>query len=269
VTRSALGSITSVFLAVLLLSGLGIAHARQTAAPTPGLTPVSAPASKGTVLVTGANRGIGLAVAATFRSQGYKVIGTARTPDEAAALKETGATVMALDVTDAKSVRALADNLKGQPIDILVNNAGIAGRANAIAELDLDAVEKTIAVNTIGPMRVTQALLPNLKAGSRKMVVSISSGLGSISANTKGGYYGYRESKAALNMFMRSLAAELQPDGFTCIAMSPGWVRTDMGGSQATLSPEESATGIVKVIESLKPSESGSFYSHEGKKLEW
>lgn len=229
----------------------------------------AASASKGTVLITGANRGIGLALAKEFKSRGYDVIGTARTPSDANDLKATGAVVMQLDVTDAKSVSALAEAMKDRKVDILINNAGISVENPSVAKLDIDVVEKTLTVNAIGPMRVTQALLPSLKKGSRKVIVGISSSLGSIAANTNGGYYGYRESKAALNMFMRSLAAELKGDGFVCIAMDPGWVRTDMGGPQALLSPGESASGIVKVIESLKPRDTGSFSSYEGKPRDW
>lgn len=114
-------------------------------------------------------------------------------------------------------------------------------------------IERVLAVNTIGPVRVTRALLPNLRAGEGKQIVHISSGLGSIEENTSGGYYGYRESKAALNMFNRSLAANLKDEGFTCVVMSPGWVRTDMGRPEANLSPEESITGMMKVIGGFSP----------------
>ena len=255
---------TTLLPIVLVLGAFALASgplAQQAATPTS--------AAKGTVLITGANRGIGLALAKEFKSKGYDVIGTARTPDEAKDLKDTGATVMQLDVTDVKSIQALATALKDRKIDILVNNAGISGKSGSIATIDIDALEKTLMVNVLGPMRVTQALLPNVKAGSRKTIVNITSILGSISNNTGGSYYGYRESKAALNMFTRSIAAELKGDGFTCIAMHPGWVRTDMGGPNATLSPEDSASGIVKVVEGLKQADSGGYVQWDGKKLEW
>jgi NAD(P)-dependent dehydrogenase (short-subunit alcohol dehydrogenase family) len=116
---------------------------------------------------------------------------------------------------------------------------------------------------------VTQALLPALRKGDRKFVLNITSMLGSIEGNTRGGSYGYRESKAALNMFTRSLAAELKSDGFTCIAMSPGWVKTDMGGPNARLTPDESIDAIVKVIEGLGTEHSGSFYNHAGEIIDW
>ena len=138
-----------------------------------------------------------------------------------------------------------------------------------MAETDFDDVAKTLTVNTIGPMRVTRHLLPNLRLGGDKQIVSITSGLGSITNNTGGRFYGYRESKAALNMFNRSLAAELKEDGFTCIVMSPGWVQTDMGGPDANLKPEESITGMRSVIAGLTPGDTGTYWNYDGEKLPW
>src|SRR5262249_37452997 len=124
-------------------------------------------------------------------------------------------------------------------------------------------------VNALGPARVTQALLPNLRAGAGKTIVCITSGLGSLEMNTSGGFYGYRESKAALNMFVRSIAAELAGEGFTCIAMSPGWGKPDMGGPNAELTPEDSIRGMRKVIDGLKPADTGQSWNHDGKILPW
>jgi NAD(P)-dependent dehydrogenase (short-subunit alcohol dehydrogenase family) len=157
-----------------------------------------------------------------------------------------------------------------EPIDLLINNAGMANRDGMSFEtLSFDSVEQVLAVNAIGPMRVTRALLPNLRLGTTRQIVHISSGLGSIEENTGGGYYGYRESKAALIMFNRSLAADLEKEGFTCVVMSPGWVRTDMGGPEANLSPEESVTGMRKVIAALTPAASGTFQSWDGTIRAW
>jgi NAD(P)-dependent dehydrogenase (short-subunit alcohol dehydrogenase family) len=221
------------------------------------------------VLVTGANRGIGLAFAKQYAAAGWHVIGTARRPAEAADLAATGAEVVALDVTNPESVAALARALAGRPIDLLVNNAGIGGRVPSIDGLDAARVEEVLTVNLLGPMRVTSALLPNLRAGAQKRVVAISSKLGSIAGNAGGGYYGYRESKAGLNMFIRSLAAELRPEGFTCVVLSPGWVQTDMGGPQATLTAEQSVAGMRTVIEGLTVERSGRFYGHDGAEIAW
>lgn len=228
-----------------------------------------APPRAYTVLVTGANRGLGLEFARQFREAGATVIGTARVPAEAAELRGLGVRVEQLDVTDPASVRGLAERLRGEPIDILVNNAGTGGRVESIDNLDVEEAARVIAVNCLGPMRVTQALLPSLRAGTRKTLVNITSRLGSIGLNAQGAYYGYRESKAALNMFTRSLARELQPEGFTCIVMSPGWVRTRMGGPGAPLEPCESVAGMMQVISRLGPAESGRFLDYRGEELPW
>jgi NAD(P)-dependent dehydrogenase (short-subunit alcohol dehydrogenase family) len=222
-----------------------------------------------TVLVTGANRGLGLEFAKQYASDGWRVIGTAREPETASELAALGVRVVQLDVTDPDSVAALARELEEQPIDLLINNAGIFPRVNRLVESDFESVARTFAVNSIGPMRVTRALLPNLRQGALRTVVSITSGLGSIANNNSGRYYGYRESKAALNMFMRSLSVEFEDEGFTCVALSPGWVRTDMGGPNANLSPAESIAGMRDVIADLEPGDSGSYLNWDGESLPW
>ena len=222
-----------------------------------------------TVLITGANRGIGLELARQYTAAGWQVVGTARKPEQAEELRALNARVMQLDVTDQQSINQMAQALGDQAVDLLINNAGIFPRVRSIADVNFDDVTRTFAVNTIGPMRVTQALLPNLRSGQLKKVVSITSQLGSIANNSGGGFYGYRESKAALNMFTRSLANELGGDGFTCVVVHPGWVQTDMGGASATLTVEESAQGIRNVIESLSPEDTGTFWNYDGKPLPW
>ncbi|MBX3373137.1 MAG: SDR family oxidoreductase [Phycisphaeraceae bacterium] len=235
------------------------------------IAPAMDVAPRRVALITGANRGIGLEFARQLAADGWTVIGTARAPADAVDLAATGARVEALDVADPASVEALAKRLDGTPIDLLINNAGrgASPRSGKLSGIDFDAVRDVIAVNTIGPMRVTQALLPNLQAGAGKLIVSISSRLASVELNTNAGYYGYRESKTALNMFMRSLAAELKPDGFRCIAISPGWVRTDMGGPEATLSPEQSVGGMLRVLSTLTIDDSGGYFSYDGSRLPW
>ncbi len=252
-----------------LISALVLAIAVLSAVQSDSSATAQDDAAGPMVLITGANRGLGLEFARQYQAAGYRVIGTARKPEEAKELNALGVRVEQLDVADPKSVAALQSRLSKAPIDILINNAGISGGGGSIAKADLAAIERVLQVNTVGPIRVTQALLPNLQLGGKKIVVSISSGLGSIANNRRGGNYGYRESKAALNMFMRSLAAELKDDGFRCIAMSPGWVRTDMGGSQAPLSPADSIGGMIKVIDSLTKENSGEFFNHDGKKVPW
>lgn len=221
------------------------------------------------VLITGANRGLGLEFARQFSDAGWQVIGTARKPATATDLAETGATVVQLDVTDADSVARLAAELDGRPIDLLINNAGVIDRNASLSELDVDTVGWILDVNVLGPMRVTQALLPNLSAGARKTVVNISSRLGSLAQNESGGLYGYRESKVALNMFTVSLANEFRDQGFIVVAMNPGWVQTDMGGENAALTPEQSVSGMRSVIEGLTLDDTGTFRAHSGGQEPW
>ena len=222
-----------------------------------------------TVLVTGANRGLGLEFAQQYADAGWQVIGTARKPDEATELKALDVRVVQLDVTDQDSVDAMAAELAGQPIDLLINNAGIFPRVGKIDEIDFDDYSRTLEVNTLGPVRVTRALLPNLRQGELKTVAGLSSNLGSIAENERGNFYGYRESKAALNMFTKTLAAELGPEGFTCIVLTPGWVQTDMGGPNATLTPAESISGMKAVLDKVTPADNGTFWSYNGSQMPW
>jgi NAD(P)-dependent dehydrogenase (short-subunit alcohol dehydrogenase family) len=240
------------------------------AGPVPTLSAASESSeSSPTVMVTGANRGIGLELARQYGKAGWQVIGTARKPESATELKELGARVVQLDVTDDASVARLAAELDGQPIDLLINNAGIISRNSALDATDIEMAGKILDVNVLGPMRVTQALLPNLSASNRKTIVNMTSGLGSIASNESGGFYGYRESKAALNMFTRSLASDLSGQEFIVVAMNPGWVQTDMGGPNATLTVEQSVNGIRAVVDSLTPGDSGTFRSYNGANEPW
>jgi NAD(P)-dependent dehydrogenase (short-subunit alcohol dehydrogenase family) len=222
-----------------------------------------------TVLVTGANRGIGLEYARQFAAAGHTVIATARDPAAATELRAITERIEPLDVTDAASVAALAKRLDGVAIDILINNAGIGGRDdNDLASVDFEAMRQTFEVNAFGPLRVTQALLPNLRLGQRKLIVNMSSQLGSIE-RSNGQMYAYRASKTALNQFSKILSVELGAAGFVVVAVHPGWVRTDMGGANATLSPEESVAGLVALIGKLGPQDNGRFYDYQGKPIPW
>jgi NAD(P)-dependent dehydrogenase (short-subunit alcohol dehydrogenase family) len=222
-----------------------------------------------TVLITGANRGLGLEFARHFDALGYSVIGTARNPGRAVELKELGVRVEQLDVTDEASVSALVDRLDGVNIDVLINNAGYFNRTHhTLAEVDWDDLAHTFAVNAMGPLRVTRALLPNLQSGEGKTVVNISSQMGSVGTNG-GGYYSYRASKAALNQLTVTLAQELEDQGFCCVVMHPGWVRTRMGGENATYSPEESVGGMVEVIKGLTAADTGRFLDLHGQEIPW
>ncbi len=223
----------------------------------------------GTVLITGANRGLGLEFARQYAEDGWTVIGTARSPGRADALNALDVEVLQLDVTDQASIESLVDTLEGRGIDLLINNAGIFPRVGKIDEVSIDDYSRTLMVNTVGPMRITQALMPNLRSGNQKKIVNITSQLASIELNTGGNFYGYRESKAALNMFTRTLAQELGPEGFTCLTLHPGWVRTDMGGEQAPLSPEQSVTGMRNVIDNMTNEDNGVYRGHHGDIVPW
>jgi NAD(P)-dependent dehydrogenase (short-subunit alcohol dehydrogenase family) len=221
------------------------------------------------VLVTGAGRGIGLELCRQLSARGDDVIGTVRDPTRAAALAATGATVETLDVSDGASARALSERFAGRPLDVLVNNAGRGGAGAGIATLDCDLLRAYFDTNSLGPLRTTQALLGALRAGAGRKIVSLTSNLASIAANHAGGLYGYRASKAALNMLNRSLAAELAGEGFTCVVVHPGWVKTDMGGPRAPLAPTDAVAALVRLIDGLGQAMNGRFLSYTGEPLSW
>ena len=222
-----------------------------------------------TWLVTGANRGIGLAFAEALSGRGDRVIATARRPEKARELQRLGIQVEQLDIADDQSVARLARRLDGQPLDVLVNNAAIGDDGPAFPRLPMKDLEESFRVNAVGPAAVTQALLGNLRAGRRRAIVNLSSGLGSISDNDSGGWIAYRISKAALNQLTRSIAADLKKGRFICVAICPGWVRTDMGGPGASLSPAESVASMLKVIDRLTPADTSRFLDRQGHDNPW
>lgn len=224
-----------------------------------------------TVLITGAGRGIGFALTKEFTSSGYQVIGTYRSESSAKDLfefakKNPSVTLALADVRDEKSFSVLKDILRDKKtIDILINNSGVIGdRAKSLLEMDLATVESVFQVNTLGPMRVTRLALPYMNPAGT--VAQISSLMGSIS-DSSGGYYDYRMSKAALNMFNQCLSKEFPR--LTCLTLHPGWVQTEMGGAGATLPVEQSARGLYKVITTSTEKQSGQFFDYSGKRLPW
>lgn len=230
----------------------------------------------GTVLVTGANRGLGLEFARQYAADGWKVHAACRNPAGAGDLTALAAAsggrieVAAIDVADGESVKAAAERLAGQPIDLLINNAGVGSpKAQRLGGLDYAAWSRVLDTNTLGPVRVTEAFLPNLERGRGKKVVTITSKMGSIDDNGSGGSYAYRTSKAAVNMAVKSLSIDLAPRGITCIVVHPGWVRTDMGGPSGLISPEESITGIRRIVARLTPADAGRFFNYDGKPIAW
>ena len=223
-----------------------------------------------TALVTGANRGIGLEFVRQYAEDGWRVIATCREPDKAAALRAAQGTVEIhrLEVTDPDEVANLARALKGQAIDLLINNAGIMGRGDVLGRVDFEAWEEVLRVNTLAPVRMVEAFLDNVARSQRRQIVAMTSRMGSI-ADSSGGYYSYRSSKAALNAAMRSLAADLAGKGITIAVFHPGWVKTDMGGSGALVAPRDSVAGMRRVIERLRPADSGRFFNYDGDEIPW
>jgi NAD(P)-dependent dehydrogenase (short-subunit alcohol dehydrogenase family) len=229
-----------------------------------------------TVLVTGANRGLGLEFARQYAAEGWQVLAACREPDAATDLQGLAAAsggqirVLEINVADTASVRAAARALAGEPIDLLLNNAGVGGPpGQQLGNLDYAAWARVLDTNTLGPMRVVEAFLENVAKGRRKQIVTITSAMGSIEDNASGGRYAYRSSKAAVNMVMKSLSIDLAPRGITCILVHPGWVRTDMGGPGGKITPAESVRALRSLIESIRPEDSGKFLNYDGKPYPW
>jgi NAD(P)-dependent dehydrogenase (short-subunit alcohol dehydrogenase family) len=226
------------------------------------------------VAITGSNRGIGLELVKQCLERGDMVFAGAREPAEARALQALKAThagelvIGACDVADEASVRSWAEGIPA-PLDALINNAGVYTRASGLAETDLDEALKVYDINALGPLRVTRALLPQLRSGKGKRILHVTSGMGSIEDNSSGGSYGYRMSKAALNMASKSLSVELKGEGIASAVINPGWVRTDMGGPSAPTEVETSARGILKQLDGLDLDSSGEFLDYAGKRWPW
>ena len=218
-----------------------------------------------TVLITGANRGIGLELTRLWRKRGDRVLAACR--GASAELGELGAEVIEdVDVTTERGMDRLRSAVRDQPLDILFNNAGILGD-ESLENMDWDSLRRQFEVNTLGPLRVTLSLMDNLQRGSR--VAMMSSQLGSIEENTTGGRYGYRISKAALNMAARTLAADLRSRGIAVILLHPGYVQTDMTGRQGNVLPEQAAAGLIQRVDQLTLDHSGSFWHARGRVIPW
>ena len=234
------------------------------------------------VVVTGANRGLGLEFARQLLSAGEEVVGTVRDPGQAGDLRAVvdafggRGVIVRMDTADPASITAAAARVgeRFAALDLLVNNAGVLshqGRASSgpLAELDPEAVLEVLRVNAVGPLAVTRALAPLLNAAGHSTVVNLSSGLGSIAGTAGRGNIGYAMSKAALNMCTRQLGAELRSQGTTVVSISPGWVSTDMGGPAAPLDPPQSVKLMLSTIEGLTSESSGRFLDHTGGELPW
>jgi NAD(P)-dependent dehydrogenase (short-subunit alcohol dehydrogenase family) len=218
-----------------------------------------------TVCITGANRGIGLELARQMKARGDHVIAACRRSSQA--LSELGVEVVeGVDVTSEDGVARLIDALDGREIQILVNNAGVLSD-ESLDDLDFDRIRRQLEVNSLGPLRVTAALRPHLRRGAKVAIVT--SRMGSIADNSSGGRYGYRMSKAAVNMAGVSLARDLAGAGIAVAILHPGFVRTDMTGHQGLVEAAESAAGLIARIDELGLESSGSFRHSNGEVLPW
>jgi NAD(P)-dependent dehydrogenase (short-subunit alcohol dehydrogenase family) len=230
------------------------------------------------ILITGANRGLGLEFARQYAADGWDVIATARDPKSSKELqqlaKSRNVSLIRLDVASDESVKQLAESLDGKPVDLLVLNSAIYTRdGNKLGELNYAGWRESFETNVLGAIRVAEALIENVAASKRKQIVAISSGMGSI--ETLGATIGfalayqYRSSKAALNMTMSILAKEVEPRGISVVILSPGWVQTDMGGANAELTPEQSIRGMRKVLDGNPKQLTGKFLSYDGTTWPW
>ena len=220
------------------------------------------------VLITGASRGIGFEFTSQYAADGWQVHACCRRPGDVSF--DQGVDVHALDVTDQASIDALASSLDGTAIDLLINNAAIFGGPHQeVGDTSDEDWELVMRTNVIAPFRVTDALRGHLALASEPIVVHISSLAGSIADNRSGGIHLYRTSKTALNMVAANLARDLAGDGIKVLALHPGWVRTDMGGTSAPLSASESVAGMRQVIASASFAMSGGFFNYNGRSLPW
>jgi NAD(P)-dependent dehydrogenase (short-subunit alcohol dehydrogenase family) len=229
------------------------------------------------LLITGANRGIGLEFVRQYAESGWRIFACCRNPQQAGELQQLAArhansmTVHTLDVGNSAQIHQLANALDSEQIDLLINNAGIYlhDHADAGDNIDEQALMESYRINSVAPLVMAQAFKQNLARSSYKKIANITSKMGSIADNSSGGAYAYRSSKTALNMLTKSLAIDLAPRGISAIVLHPGWVQTDMGGSNAMISVEQSVTGMRNVIDGIKIEDSGKFYGYDGQEIPW
>jgi NAD(P)-dependent dehydrogenase (short-subunit alcohol dehydrogenase family) len=226
------------------------------------------------ILITGANRGLGLEFTKQYAASGYRVFATARQPSTAKELAQlakatASISVHPLEVSDDASVHALARELAAEPLDILLSNAGVMGpKQQSLGNFDYAGMLETFNVNSIAPLRLAEVFLGNVLKGQRKLIAAITSGMGSI-ADSGGGSYAYRASKAALNMSYHNLAIDLKDRKVIAVVINPGWVQTDMGGGAAPVTPSASISAMRKVFDGLTLDDSGKFLDFKGGTWEW
>lgn len=228
------------------------------------------------IVITGANRGIGLRLVQSYIEKGHRVFAACRSPEtatELATLAESfdgRLSVHPLDVTNEQQITAFAAVLKDTPVDVLINNAGVyAHKGLGFGQLDVADWLRCMHVNSIAPVMIAQALIDSIAASERRLIATVTSKMGSIADNTSGGSYAYRSSKTALNSAMKSLAIDLHDRGISVIVLHPGWVRTDMGGPQGQITVDESVTQLRRIIDRSGPAQSGKFFDRDGSEIPW
>jgi NAD(P)-dependent dehydrogenase (short-subunit alcohol dehydrogenase family) len=225
-----------------------------------------------TVLLTGASRGLGFEFARQYSLAGWRVIATCRGAKDMEPLTKLGGEIEVhkLDISDHDQILALAHTLRRESIDVLLNNAGIHGpRPSRLGAIDYEAWDEVFRVNTMGPMRMTECFIDHIARSDRKLIVVVSSIMGSITDNEVGGAYSYRSTKAAANAVTKNLAIDLRDRGVTVVAMHPGWVTTDMGGAGADMEAAESIRAMRQVIDGIRRGDTGQFLNYDGTVIPW
>ncbi|MBR9972491.1 SDR family oxidoreductase [Magnetospirillum sulfuroxidans] len=220
-----------------------------------------------TILITGANRGLGLEFTRQYAAAGWRVLATVRDPLSGRAASEAGGEVYVADVADITSLRRLKETLKGVSLDIVLNNAGIYGQNQDFGAVDADGFLRVMRVNALAPLQMAEIFVDQVVAGG--IIAAMSSKMGSVAENTSGGIYAYRASKAALNMVVKSLALDLRDRTIAVVALSPGWVRTDMGGTSAPLESSQAVAGMRAVLDKVQLTDSGKFFHFDGSEVAW
>lgn len=218
-----------------------------------------------TAVITGANRGIGLALSQQLAQKGWDIIAVCRSESQEIDAV-ANMVISGIDVTNPDHIQQIKQIIGGQQIDLLINNAGLL-KDEVLGDIDYDSLREQFEINTLSPLQVTEALLPNMVQGSK--IANITSRMGSIADNDSGGRYGYRASKAALNAIGKSLAEDLKTKGIAVAQLHPGWVQTRMVNFSGLISADDSAQGLIERIEQLNLSNTGGFWHTNGEELPW
>jgi len=224
-------------------------------------------------LITGANRGLGLEFTKQYAADGWNVLACCRHPQSALALQalviaHSNVKIHTLDVADFAQIDALALHLKDEAIDVLINNAGVYPHSS-FGDTDYNDWADAFKINSMAPLKMAEAFVQHITRGQLKKIATITSKMGSLDDNTSGESYSYRASKTAVNMVMKSLSIDLKPYGISVVTLHPGWVQTDMGGSNALISAQTSVSGLRKVIADLNLGNTGQFIAYDGKSIAW